>query len=157
VSRRGRKRKKLLVPDLDASSDDEAASSNRSRQDRGTVDRRQDFVDVVAHNNRSARGQDYTNRVAQKDGSADKKAWMEKMKVTWFKANPNKDMPASVYYSIEEKAIAATCQQATGRRTRGSIHVDYTEAVYTNLQGQEKHAMSRAVQLSARDVMKQID
>jgi hypothetical protein len=66
-------------------------------------------------------------------------------------------MPDSVYYSIEEKAVAATCQQATGRRTRGAMHVDYTEAVYTNLQGQEKHAMSRAVHMSARDVMKKID
>jgi hypothetical protein len=157
ASRKGRKRKKVQDTYLDASSDDEAASSNRSRQDRGTKDRRQDLVDVLAHNNHSARSQDYTNRVAQKDGSADKKAWMEKMKETWFKANPNKDMPDSVYYSIEEKAVAATCQQATGRRTRGAMHVDYTEAVYTNLQGQEKHAMSRAVHMSARDVMKKID
>jgi hypothetical protein len=89
--------------------------------------------------------------VAERAGSATKKKLIEEMKLAWHKENPGGKMTDKIYYGIEAQAIAASCQQVSGRRTRRSTTASYKEVSYTGLAGMEKDTMRQAVAISVRN------
>jgi hypothetical protein len=150
---RGKKRrkKKSVASSAEETAESEEDSSEGRRHKKSSRKGENQYVTIVTNQHKKHVPTDYTNRVAERAGSATKKKLIEEMKAVWHKENPGGKMTDKIYYGIEAQAIAASCQQVSGRRTRGSTKASYKEVSYTGLAGMEKDAMRQAVAISVRN------